>query len=166
MCITTKCGLARQNGIHVQLPNLNPALGQRIDHQWTTQIGIQRFQQGVAGIDGIFCTVNHDQHHCVFWLSQLQGFYFVISQFDFVAYAKFGGIEQLESLFFSSQSTGTSLADTIPTEGSSHRVRKKKQPAHMKPPTKQHNEEEHNYLLTAQNNVSWTAFAPSNTKIS
>ena len=77
-----------------------------------------------------------------------------------------GGIEQLESLFFSSQSTGTSLADTIPTEGSSHRVRKKKQPAHMKPPTKQHNEEEHNYLLTAQNNVSWTAFAPSNTKIS
>ena len=65
------------------------------------------------------------------------------------------GIEQLESLLFSSRSTGSTLADSAPSDAQTQRIRKKSRPAKPRPTTLPRGDDEHDYLITTQNNVSW-----------
>ena len=64
-----------------------------------------------------------------------------------------GGIAQLESLLFSAHKAATEPPeDKAPT---AHRIRKRTSPPVRSKPPQQVHDDEHDYLLTAQNNVSW-----------
>ena len=73
-----------------------------------------------------------------------------------------GGLAQLESLLFSAhKATAEPLKDKPAT---SHRIRKRGgSPVSSKPPHPV-SDDEHDYLLTAQNNVSWGTPEPTREK--
>lgn len=64
-----------------------------------------------------------------------------------------GGIAQLESLLFSAHKAATEPPEDKPA--TTHRIRKRATPPGSSPPPKKGHDVEHDYLLTAQNNVSW-----------
>ena len=65
-----------------------------------------------------------------------------------------GGIAQLESLLFSAHKAATEPPEDKPA--TTHRIRKRATPPGSSPPPKKGHDVEHDYLLTAQNNVSWS----------
>ena len=64
-----------------------------------------------------------------------------------------GGIAQLESLLFSAHKAATEPPEDKPA--TTHRIRKRATPPASSKPPQNVRDDEHDYLLTAQNNVSW-----------